>query len=110
MFTPNTVQLWLVDQALPLTILVVALVGGFFLLKFSAVRRRSVLVRQRAGHTEDTFVEHLVTFGFDPALARSTYRYLQHEQNVHFPILSTDYLDEDLGLDLEDLDETKVFF
>jgi hypothetical protein len=106
MFTPSTVQLWLYDQAWPICIIAVLLVGGFMLLKFSAIRRRAAMQRERAGNTEDTFVEHLCSFGFDPSIARSTYQYLQNEQNVHFPILINDRLDEDLGLDLADIDQT----
>ncbi|SFS00031.1 hypothetical protein SAMN05421771_0442 [Granulicella pectinivorans] len=108
MFTPSTVQLWLSEQATPLMIIVGVLVAGFLLLKFSAARRKAALLRERAGHTEDSFVEHLTTFGFDPIIARSTYRYLQEKQNVHFPIFLTDHLDEDLGLGLGDLEQTKV--
>lgn len=108
MFTPNTVQIWLSEQAVPLALIVGVLIAGFLLLKISAARRKHTLLRERAGHTEDTFVEHLTTFGFDPKIARSTYRYLQNEQNVHFPIFLTDHLDEDLGLGLAELDESKV--
>jgi hypothetical protein len=108
MFTPSTVQIWLSQQAMPLLLIVGTLVAGFLFLKFSAARRRTALLRERAGHTEDTFVQHLSTFGFDPSIARSTYRYLQTQQNVHFPIFLTDHLDEDLGLGLEDLEQTKI--
>lgn len=108
MFTPYTVQIWLSEQAVPLAFIVGVLVAGFLLLKISAARRKSALLRERAGHTEDTFVEHLIAFGFDPAIARSTYRYLQNEQNVHFPIFLTDHLDEDLGLGLAELEESKL--
>ena len=38
------------------------------------------------------------------AIARSTYRYLQQKQNVSFPIHAEDLLDEDLGLDSEDVE------
>ena len=107
MFTPNTVQIWLSEQAVPLALIIGVLVAGFLLLKVSASRRKHSLLRERAGHTEDTFVEHLNTFGFDPPIARSTYRYLQNEQNVHFPIFLTDHLDEDLGLGLAELEESK---
>jgi hypothetical protein len=108
MFTPYNVQIWLSEQAVPLALIVGVLVSGFLLLKISASRRKHSLLRERAGHTEDTFVEHLSTFGFDPSIARSTYRYLQNEQNVHFPIFLTDHLDEDLGLGLAELEESKL--
>jgi hypothetical protein len=108
MFTPYNLRIWLSEQAVPLAFIVGILVAGFLLLKISAARRKSALLRARAGHTEDTFVEHLSTFGFDPILARSTYRYLQNHQNVHFPIFLTDHLDEDLGLGLGELEESKI--
>lgn len=108
MFKPYTLQIWLSEQAVPLAIILGILVAGFLLLKISASRRKHALLRERAGHTEDTFVEHLSNFGFDPTIARATYQYLQQEQNVHFPIFLTDHLDEDLGLGLGELEESKI--
>jgi len=107
MFTPSTVQIWLSEQAVPFAVIVGILITGFLLLKLSVARRRQVLLRKRAGHSEDTFVDHLSTFGFDPLIARATYRHLQHEQNLPFPIFVTDLLDEDLGLGIEELEESK---
>ncbi|RXH58844.1 hypothetical protein [Granulicella sibirica] len=107
MATPDTFQLWISAQTIPLAILATLLAAGFLLLYLSALRRRRALIRERAGHTEEGFVRHLATFGFDPAIARSTYRYLQDVQNVHFPILLHDALDEDLGLGTEDVDESR---
>ncbi len=75
-------------------------------LSVSARNRRVRLNKSRAGTNEDTFVEAMVVDGFDPQISRAVYTYLQEQQNVHFPIESTDLLDEDLGLDLVDLDET----
>ena len=60
----------------------------------------------RSHVNEDTFVNSLIGYGFDPMIARTTYRYLQEKQNVSFPIESSDLLDEDLGLDLADLDQS----
>ena len=60
----------------------------------------------RSGVNEDTFVDSLLVYGFDPIIARATYRYLQEKQLVSFPIEATDQLDEDLGLDLVDVDES----
>ncbi len=60
----------------------------------------------RSGLTEDTFVNSLIGYGFDPIIARTTYRYLQDKQNVAFPIQASDLLDEDLGLDIEDLEQS----
>ena len=75
-------------------------------LYISAQNRRSSLVRDRSGRTEETFAEYLAEYGYDPELARATYRYLQGHQNVAFPIDPFDDLDCDLGLDSEDLRET----
>ncbi len=108
MVTPNSVQQWLAEQVVPLTIIVVLMIAGFLVLAISARRRRATLLRERAGHTEDRFVEELAGFGFDPKIARLTYRILQSEQSVQFPILLQDRLDEDLGLDDSDVEEMTV--
>jgi hypothetical protein len=107
MLTPSTVQIWLTEQAVPLALILGMLIIGFLVLKLSVAHHRRILLRRRAGHTEDSFVNHLSNFGFDPAIARDTYRYLQHEQNVPFPIFVTDLLDEDLGLGLKELEQSK---
>ena len=60
----------------------------------------------RSGANEDTFVNSLLIYGFDPMIARTTFRYLQEKQLVSFPIEPTDQLDEDLGLDLVDVNES----
>ena len=106
MQTPSTLSIWLSEQALPLAIIVVLLALVMIVLSVSARNRRVRLNQSRAGTNEDTFVESLVVYGFDPQISRTIYRYLQEKQNVHFPIEATDLLDEDLGLDLVDLDET----
>jgi hypothetical protein len=106
MQTPSTVSIWLSEQALPLAIIVVLVALVMIVLSVSARNRRVRLNQSRAGTNEDTFVESLVVYGFDPQISRTVYTYLQDKQNVHFPIESTDLLDEDLGLDLVDLDET----
>ena len=106
MSTPFTVQQWLSEQAVPLFMIGFALMMGFALLYLSAQARRSSLVRDRSGRTEDTFVDDLGGYGFDPEVARTAYRYLQERQNVAFPIEPTDDLDRDLGLDSEDLKQT----
>jgi hypothetical protein len=106
MTTPETIQIWLSEQATPLLIISVALVLGFAILFISARGRRSKMVSRRSGLTEDTFVEDLTPFGYDPQVARTTYRYLQERQNIYFPILALDALDEDLGLDSEDVNQT----
>ena len=60
----------------------------------------------RSGNNEDTFVDSLLAYGFDPVVARATYRYLQDKQRVSFPIEATDLLDEDLGLGMSDIEES----
>jgi hypothetical protein len=106
MAIPDTLQLWVSDQATPLLIVGVALILGFIILYVSARGRRSTMLNRRSGLSEDTFVEDLAPFGFDPNVARETYRYLQERQNIAFPILPLDALDEDLGLDSEDVEQT----
>jgi hypothetical protein len=106
MQTPSTVSIWLSEQAIPLAVIVSLLAVVMIVLSVSARNRRIRLNQARAGTNEDTFVESLVVYGFNPEISRTTYRYLQEKQNVHFPIEATDLLDEDLGLDLVDLEET----
>jgi hypothetical protein len=104
MFT--TLQQWLGDQIVPLVFVAFAVLMGFGLLYLSAKNRRSALVRDRSGRTEETFLEILTPYGFDPEIARATYRYLQQRQQVSFPILPTDDLDRDLGLNEEEVKST----
>ncbi len=106
MQTPSTLSIWLSEQALPLAVIVVLLAFVMIVLTVSARNRRLKMNATRSGTNEDTFVESLLVYGFDPEISRTVYRYLQEKQNVHFPIEATDLLDEDLGLDLVDLDET----
>jgi hypothetical protein len=104
--TPNTFQLWLGEQSVPLAIIFGCLLAGFLLLYMSARRRRSELVRDRAGITEKSFVSHMAAYDFDTNISANTYQYLQEVQLVDFPILPSDALDEDLGLDSDDVKET----
>ena len=106
MVTPDTLSIWLKEQAWPIGIIVALFVFAFIVLKVSAKRRHEALAREREGVTESTFAAHLQRYGFDPIIAASTYRYLQEVQLVQFPILPGDQLDEDLGLDSEDIDQT----
>ena len=106
MSTPLSVQHWLVDLSLPLLFIGLGILIGFTALYISAQRRRSSLVRHRSGRTVETIAEYLAEYGFDPELARATYRYLQKRQKVAFPIEPFDDLDCDLVLDGEDLSET----
>jgi len=75
-------------------------------LSLSARNRRIRMNEARSGTNEDTFVASLAVYGFDPRISRAVYSYLQEKQNVRFPIEASDLLDEDLGLDLPDLEET----
>jgi hypothetical protein len=97
-------QQWLGEQIVPLFFIGFAVLMGFALVFFSAQTRKASRNRDRSGHTEDTFAEHLATYGFDPEIARTTYSYLQERQNVAFPIEPTDDLDRDFGLYGQDLD------
>jgi hypothetical protein len=106
MFTPDTFSMFLTQQAWPLGIVVFLVVAVLLLLKISAGSRRARLTRERSHVTEQTFVDHLAQFNFDGRITRTTYRYLQDVQNVHFPILPTDALDEDLGLENDDIEQT----
>jgi hypothetical protein len=106
MQTPSTLSIWLSEQAVPLAIILVLAALVMIVLSVSARNRRVRLNQARAGTNEDTFVESLGVYGFDPQISRAVYSYLQEKQNVHFPIEATDLLDEDLGLDLVDLEET----
>jgi hypothetical protein len=103
MTTPFTVQQWLTAQFVPLLLIGFSLLMGLAVLFVSAKSRRSSLARDRSGHTEETFAEDLAEYGYDPEIARATYRYLQEQQNAAFPIEPLDDLDSDLGLDSEDL-------
>ena len=106
MSTPFTVQQWLSEQAVPLFLIGFAMLMGFALLYLSAQWRRTSLARDRSGRTEENFVDDLTGYGFDPEIARTTYRYLQERQNIAFPIEPADDLDRDLGLDNVDLEQT----
>ena len=106
MQTPSTVSIWLSQQAGPLVIIGLLLAFIMTVLYFSARGRRAKMNEERSGVNEDTFVQFLTTYGFDSKIARTTYRYLQEKQNVSFPIQAGDLLDEDLGLDLLDVEQS----
>ena len=106
MQTPSTLSIWLSEQAVPLAI-IVALLGFIMIVLYTSARARRLKMNEaRSGANEDTFVNSLLIYGFDPVIARTTFRYLQEKQRVSFPIEATDQLDEDLGLDLVDVDES----
>jgi len=105
MHTPITIQQWLTAQFVPLLFISFSLLMGLAVLFVSAKSRSSSLARDRSGHTEETFADDLAEYGYDPDIARATYRYLQGQQKVAIPIEPLDDLDSDLGLDSEDLRE-----
>jgi hypothetical protein len=106
MSTLISVPQWLGDQIVPVFFIGFAILMGIAMVYLSAQSRRASLVRDRSGRTEDTFAEYLAAYGFDPAIARTTYRYLQEVQRVAFPIVPMDDLDRDLGLDGEAVNQT----
>jgi len=106
MQTPSTPLIWLSEQAVPLAVIASFLALVMIVLWVSARNRRLKMNEARSGTNEETFVDSLLVYGFDPQISSTVYRYLQEKQNVHFPIEATDLLDEDLGLDMVDLDET----
>ncbi len=103
---PTDPWIWFKEQAEPLAIIVALLAFVMIVLYVSARSRRAKMLETRSGVNEDTFVQSLSIYGFDPVIARTTFRYLQEKQNVSFPIEATDQLDEDLGLDLGDVEES----
>lgn len=106
MIPPYTPLIWIQEQSIPLLIILGCMVGGFLLLYISARRRRFEMTKNRVGVTEQSFVRHMAAYDFDPFIAKETYRYLQQVQLVDFPILPGDSLDEDLGLDQDDIKES----
>ena len=106
MQTPDTPSIWLSEQAMPLALIVLLLAFVLTVLYLSARSRRVKMNEARSGLNEDTFVESLSAFGFDANIARTTYHYLQDKQRVSFPVQASDLLDEDLGLDSEDIKES----
>jgi hypothetical protein len=106
MQVPYNLSIWLGEQAGPLALIVALLAFVMIVLYLSARTRRARMNEERSHVNEDTFVSSLIGSGFDPMIGRTTYRYLQEKQNVSFPIEASDLLDEDLGLDLVDLDES----
>ena len=99
MQAPSSLSLWLSEQAGPLVIIASFLAFLMIVLNLSARNRQAQMKRARPGADESTFVEALVTHGFDAALLRFTYRYLRETQGISFPLEPADRLDEDLGLD-----------
>jgi len=105
MITPYTVQQWLGEQFLPLLLIGFSLLTGLAVLLVSVKNRRALLARNRSGQSEETFAMDLAAYGYDPTIARATYRYLQGQQKAALPIEPLDDLDSDLGLDSDDVRE-----
>jgi hypothetical protein len=103
---PSTPLIWLREQVVPLAIIVALLAFVMIVLYTSARSRKARMNEARSGANEDTFVNSLLIYGFDPVIARTTFRYLQEKQRVSFPIEATDQLDEDLGLGVNDVEES----
>lgn len=108
MQTPSTLSIWLSEQAGPLGIIFLLLAFVMIVLYLSARNHRARMNQERSGANEDTFVNSLLIKGFDPLISRSTYRYLQDQQFVSFPIEAGDLLDEDLGLANRDVEEAVI--
>ena len=106
MQTPSTPMIWLSEQVVPLAIIVALFALVMIVLYTSARARKAQMNEARSGANEDTFVNSLLIYGFDPVIARTTFRYLQEKQRVSFPIEATDQLDEDLGLGAGDVEES----
>ncbi|MDE1163619.1 MAG: hypothetical protein PW792_16970 [Acidobacteriaceae bacterium] len=106
MVTPTDLSIWLNQQAWPIAIIAAIVLFTYVALKLSSRKRIQTLAKQREGVTDHTFAEFLAQYGFDQTLSASTFRYLQQVQNVGFPILPTDMLDEDLGLGHDDVEQT----
>ena len=105
MQTPSTLSIWLADQLRPL-LLLSAILALILAIVYVSMRIRGARMNERrTGLNEDSFVHSLVIYGFDSGIARTTFRYLQTTQYVPFPIQASDLLDQDLGLDLEDLNQ-----
>jgi len=102
----SSLQQWLGQQIVPVFFIGFALMAGIALVYISAQSRRASLTRDRSGRTEETFAEYLAAYGFDPGIARATYRYLQQQRRVAFPIEPTDDLDRDLGLAGDEVRQT----
>lgn len=103
MFSFSTVLQWLGEQVVPVFLIGFAILMGLAMVYISAKNRRSALANKRAGRTEESFARDLAPYGFDTDIARRTYRYLQQEQGIHFPIEPMDDLDRDLGLDNDEV-------
>lgn len=83
--------------------LVTFALAALALIGIVTVYRRSSKLRLRAGVDEHSFARLLGDDFFDTELARATFRYLRRECNICFPILPSDVLSRDLGLDSADL-------
>lgn len=106
--TAETLSMGLRAQILPILGVCVCLLLAYLILKWVASSRHRTLAQERGAVTESSFARDLEADGFDPVIARSTFRYLQEVQGVRFPPLASDDLDVDLGLDFDDIHQTLV--
>ncbi|SEG25241.1 hypothetical protein SAMN05421819_2389 [Bryocella elongata] len=106
MATHNPFSLGIQEQAIPILAIILCIGLAYLLLRWVASRRHRALIREREGVDEASFARRMQEQGFDPVIARSTFRYLQEVQGIRFPVLPTDDLDVDLGLDSEDIKQT----
>jgi hypothetical protein len=97
------IEQWLLEQIVPVFFVGFALLAGLALVYFSAQSKKAARRRDRAGQDETTFAEKLAAHGFDPAIARATYEYLEKHTRAGFPLLPADDLDRDLGMDRDDV-------
>lgn len=97
-------ELWR-HQVWPIGLFLGAIAASVLLLRLSAWSRERNLRRKRSGLSQESFTAWLQQYGFDPVITSSTYRYLQEVQLVSFPILPGDKLDQDLGLDADEISQ-----
>lgn len=100
-----SIPAWLAHHALPLWLLLAAVVGCVILLRLSAWTRERRLRRRRDGVTQETFTAQLQQYGFDPVITSAIFRYMREVQLIPFPVLPGDHLAEDLGLTPEEIDQ-----
>ena len=106
MAVSSYVRAWPQGPGLLLLLLAASALAALLIVQGSAVYRIRSKRRERAGISEIGFTAYLERFGFDPAIASTTYLYLSETQEIPFPILPDDSLYDDLGMDEEDVTTT----
>ena len=93
------------DHALiPIALGVLSVVACVYIL--AKERRASQSTGFRTDASARSFAKLLQSHGFDPAIALATYWYLQETQGRRFPIMPSDTLEVDLGLNPEEVEHT----